>query len=342
MDISPTTLEQYYRSSQIREMGLRSALSLAGKTFGRWSVVRRMDRGWLCRCSCGVERIVRGDGLESGRSSSCGCYHNEMAAKRLSGLTIDLTGMRFGRLVVLSRSEKSGSRIRWICGCDCGKKTEVLGSSLVRGATRSCGCYHKEVWQGLIRNPDLTEEDREEARQRRVDPRNVIWRKEVYKRDGYVCQVCGDGQGGNLVAHHKDSWRTNPDKRFEVDNGVTTCEECHGEFHSIFGYGENTKDQWELFIKSKGVDGVKFDRPVRRRIGKDLVGQKFGRLNVMVLDDTKKVVHWLCRCDCGVVKSVDGHGMKRGQIKSCGCLQRDQAREMGLRNRRKICLTSAA
>lgn len=54
----------------------------------------------------------------------------------------DLTGQRFGKLVVLSPTEKrmdSGS-IVWLCQCDCGNQAEVSSRRLVRGKVRSCGC----------------------------------------------------------------------------------------------------------------------------------------------------------------------------------------------------------
>lgn len=63
----------------------------------------------------------------------------------------DLTGMRFGRLVVLKQSENDyvkpdGRReARWICQCDCGNTTEPIGTKLKNGATQSCGCLQQEV-----------------------------------------------------------------------------------------------------------------------------------------------------------------------------------------------------
>lgn len=62
-----------------------------------------------------------------------------MAAK------IDLTGMRFGRLVVISGggSNKEG-RALWVCNCDCGSEKLALGKTLLSGKTRSCGCLHRE------------------------------------------------------------------------------------------------------------------------------------------------------------------------------------------------------
>lgn len=57
---------------------------------------------------------------------------------------IDLSGKRFGRLVVIKRT---GTKVRnkqkrplWSCMCDCGKKIETMGESLRNGHTRSCGC----------------------------------------------------------------------------------------------------------------------------------------------------------------------------------------------------------
>lgn len=58
----------------------------------------------------------------------------------------DLTGMRFGRLTV---SERAGSnkqhRAIWKCVCDCGNVTFTVGSSMVNGSTKSCGCLHSET-----------------------------------------------------------------------------------------------------------------------------------------------------------------------------------------------------
>lgn len=52
-----------------------------------------------------------------------------------------LIGQRFGMLVVAAQAESTekGQR-RWICQCDCGMQTTVMGSNLKRGMTTSCGC----------------------------------------------------------------------------------------------------------------------------------------------------------------------------------------------------------
>lgn len=60
------------------------------------------------------------------------------------GKLIDLTGQRFGRLVVLGRdgSDKYGSAL-WRCRCNCGNEVLVTSSNLRR--TNSCGCLRREL-----------------------------------------------------------------------------------------------------------------------------------------------------------------------------------------------------
>jgi hypothetical protein len=64
----------------------------------------------------------------------------------------DLTGHKFGRLFVLrdtGRNNGSGSPY-WECRCDCGKIKQIDASALRRGATISCGCFHKEELSSRI------------------------------------------------------------------------------------------------------------------------------------------------------------------------------------------------
>lgn len=57
----------------------------------------------------------------------------------------DMTGLRFGRLTVLSRAGNNASgNILWLCRCDCGYEKTVPGSELRRGKIRSCGCLRSD------------------------------------------------------------------------------------------------------------------------------------------------------------------------------------------------------
>ena len=67
----------------------------------------------------------------------------------MSGLghrLIDLTGKRFGRLLVLSRATAVGLKtVRWNVQCTCGAKKVVDGQVLRDGRSRSCGCLRREL-----------------------------------------------------------------------------------------------------------------------------------------------------------------------------------------------------
>lgn len=60
---------------------------------------------------------------------------------------------------------------------------------------------------------------------------------------------------------------------------------------------------------------------------KDIASQRFGRFVVMHMDGFNKRGHavWLCLCDCGVSKRVQGRHLRDGSTQSCGCLNREKA-----------------
>lgn len=57
---------------------------------------------------------------------------------------IDLTGERFGRLTVIEKIPSNNTNARWLCKCDCGNYTDVLGTTLRRGESKSCGCLRAD------------------------------------------------------------------------------------------------------------------------------------------------------------------------------------------------------
>lgn len=57
------------------------------------------------------------------------------------------------------------------------------------------------------------------------------WRKSVFERDGFTCQICG-ARGVRLNAHHKKEYAYFPEMRYEISNGITLCVPCHIGIHS--------------------------------------------------------------------------------------------------------------
>lgn len=59
----------------------------------------------------------------------------------------------------------------------------------------------------------------------------------------------------------------------------------------------------------------------------DLTGKKFGRLTVLLSTGENRRGHavWMCKCDCGKIIEVRSDYLRKGDTKSCGCLQREKA-----------------
>jgi len=68
---------------------MREVIDLTGNKFGRLMVIDRsypnqgINLMWLCKCDCGVKKVVRGSHLKDGHTKSCGCLRNELSKKRL-------------------------------------------------------------------------------------------------------------------------------------------------------------------------------------------------------------------------------------------------------------------
>lgn len=77
------------------------------------------------------------------------------------------------------------------------------------------------------------------------------WRNEVFKRDGYVCQMCNaksiKGHRVILEADHIKPFASFPELRFDVDNGRTLCQPCHRKTPT---WGQKA---------TRESDGVEFD-----------------------------------------------------------------------------------
>lgn len=79
---------------------------------------------------------------------------------------IDLVGLRFERLTVISRQETIRPGVaRWLCRCDCGQDRTVTSTHLRSGHTRSCGCLMRErtaerniasAKHGMWRSPEFS------------------------------------------------------------------------------------------------------------------------------------------------------------------------------------------
>lgn len=84
-----------------------------------------------------------------------------------------------------------------------------------------------------------------------VDVKDSLSLKLVFRRDNYTCQICDDSTSCNLSPHRLNGHDNFKDQRTDADNGITLCKGCHKAFHHEYGYGGNTKEQFEEFIKKE-------------------------------------------------------------------------------------------
>lgn len=112
--------------------------NLVGQRFTKLVAIAKMykhgDVGYLCKCDCGNETWFRAYELRRGIVKSCGCLKHDISN--------DLTGRRFGKLIVVGnpKRDKESHNVIWECRCDCGNTAFIPANQLLKGNNKSCGC----------------------------------------------------------------------------------------------------------------------------------------------------------------------------------------------------------
>lgn len=117
----------------------------------------KKGKEWKCsfkcpRCGNIFETTLHN--VTSGDTKSCGCLDSENRAKFSKLNETNLVGQRFGKLVVLQKTDKRSKdgRIIYQCKCDCGKLIYVSSHNLTVGNKKSCGCLKHESGKYFIQN----------------------------------------------------------------------------------------------------------------------------------------------------------------------------------------------
>lgn len=209
----------------IRETRIQNSLKLdndiIGKTFGDLIPLSRVEAPnakdsvfYLCKCSCGnISKVQRMDLLKQ-RKTHCGCKNPVQY--------IDLTGQTFGKLTVLKPGETINEKKYWICQCECGTIKSILGDSLRKGLTLSCGCLKQSHGELLI--------------ERILQQHNIPYEKEVslferYRFDFYINKTyLVEYDGSQHFEARNSGWNTqeNLEKTQERDRVKNEwCREHH-------------------------------------------------------------------------------------------------------------------
>lgn len=166
----------------------------------------------------------------------------------------NLCGERFGKLTVIRRVEEpqnsSARNDYWLCLCDCGQESVVLGSNLVRGHTKSCGC---------IKQNDLTGQH--------IGRLMVLERSDKYSTRGkrrvrlWKCRC----DCGNITYKATDTLTS------EVESSCAECAQKHNAACAIKNAGfidgtqlSKIRDMTPSAANTSGCRGVSFNRKTSR------------------------------------------------------------------------------
>lgn len=184
-------------------------------------------------CNCGDEALIAFKKFKVGQRCRK-CSIEKTHSKQRNSFDVVKSAFEDAGHTLLSNSYTSAHDPLYFI-CKCNRYAKMSYQSIRKGAS----CLHAHL---------LSPQERANGR---LVPDYHLWRKKVYERDGFTCQCCGDSRGGNLNAHHLDGYNWCISRRTDVSNGVTLCEDCHSDFHDVYGYGYNTEDQYFEWITSK-------------------------------------------------------------------------------------------
>lgn len=260
---------------------------MTGKKFGRLLVLS-IERGKgmppiaHCSCDCGRLHSARAYHIRDEKIRSCGCLNNELRIQRTYK---DISGQKFGRLLVISRGETKISRSRqsktfWNCLCDCGKEKSILASHLQSGRTISCGCFRIEV---------IKDKFTEDLSGQIFNRLTVLRRSDKGSRVKWICK-CSCGEVVDVNAH-------------TLKSGVTNSCGCYSRDMASEKNSRPLKEGYRSGLLT-----------VVKPVTKEEIEPYRKSLNT-------RCIYYLCKCECGNEKILSS-GMLRGgsaQI-SCGCM----------------------
>ena len=227
----------------------RKSKDLTGQKFGRLTVIERKESDkhknvlWLCKCECGNEKVIRSSDLKSGKIVSCGCLRSEKNSEKMKEQMKKQWQDEDYRKM---KSEKAKEQMQkqW-------QDEEMKWKMSYKGGITPISQYLRSS--------------------------NSQWFEDCKQKANYTCQLTGQ-VGGQLHTHHLKAFSTivieahnlhniqikplvkdYTDEELKLleeyvgswhkdnSNAVVLSEDVHKLFHSLYGKGENTPEQYIEF-----------------------------------------------------------------------------------------------
>jgi hypothetical protein len=246
-----------------------------GKKYNRLTILSAENKSgrlaYRCKCDCGNIVTVFSSHVTTGHTKSCGCLVKDSNYSRIK----NIAGQKFGRLTAIRCITKNRNSF-WLCKCDCGNEKWVKSFYLTSGKTKSCGCYHSEVFTRL-KHGDCEKGDIKRLYKIWVGMRNRCESKnlEYYKNyAGRGIKVCAEWHDylvfrewalTNGYADNLSIDRINNDGNYEPSNcrWATSKEQGNNTRRNvIINYGNFTKTltQWSEYFGIKRNDVGKYKK----------------------------------------------------------------------------------
>jgi len=121
---------------------------------------------------------------------------------------------------------------------------------------------------------------KEQEMGRTTSPEYRKWRRNVFIRDNFTCKFCHRA-GLYIEAHHIKTWVQHPELRFDINNGVTLCKDCHNLTKNkiIWIFGNSKSGKTTLAKKLLKIKyAIHLDGDMVREIWQDLKFSKEDRM----------------------------------------------------------------
>lgn len=212
---------------------------------------------------------------------------------------IDLTGQKYGHLTVIEQAGRKNGRIAWLCECECGNKTIVTSNALRTGNTKSCGCSLKyrptqEDWLTLTHEDEVPLGRAENLKGQKFGRLTALYRAKVPETS---------------KAKHEAFWK---------------CQCDCGNMTTVIASALKNGTSQSCGCLQKELLSQRTIKPIT-------IGTRFDHLTVLrelPNRNKHKQILYECQCDCGKFRTVPGNELRRGNAKSCGCVNGQSEEEL--------------
>lgn len=195
--------------------------------------MRRNQIAVVCKL-CSTPYTVPPCQLNRTKFCSMSCKHKSLSGKTPwnKGKPGATRGMKFGssKLKGIPRTPEFCAKISATKKAQCRKHSLATRIKISKNRRGKVTGSANHAWKGGFATHNTRQKEHKLLKYK-------LWRSAIFEYDNYTCQMPNCNTGCTYVEpHHIYKWSKYPDKRYDLNNGITLCRICH---KSILGKEEN-------------------------------------------------------------------------------------------------------